>query len=93
MSTQRSKGTVRINQFGKRSAPGARPSNGTITHLTGGPNNDQTKINSAHFYDHGIGPSSYTRKNKGVAHTGKSQTSMKYTYIGSNGKAAGTANQ
>ncbi len=85
MSTQRTKGHVKINSVKGRSAPGARPSNGTISRLTGGPNNDQTKMHSAHIYDHGVGPEAYTRMKRAVAKTGRSQ-SGKQGYLSLRGK-------
>lgn len=87
-----SKVTVKINRFSGRTAPGAKPSNGTISRLSVDPHAEQTKMHSPHTYDHGIGPSSYTRKNKSVARTGPSQNA-KQTYIGKNGVATGTANK
>jgi hypothetical protein len=87
MSTQRTKGTVKINQVGhKRMAPG----NSDIVHAgeTSRSGGVKPSMSMASKYDHGHGPKEYSHFGKSTAKSGKSQ-SPKQTYIGLNGTKRG----
>jgi hypothetical protein len=87
MSTQRTKGKVSINQIGKsRMAPGNTEivHAGEFRHGAG----VLPSMSRASKYDHGHGPKEFTKMNKSVAKTGRSQN-PKQVYIGKNGIGRG----
>ena len=91
MSTQRTKGHVKVNQIGtKRMAPGNSEivHSGEYRHGSG----VMPTIYKASKYDHGTGPKEYTHMGKKVAGSGSSQ-SPKQTYLSKRGTGSGTVNQ
>lgn len=91
MSTQRTKGHVKVNQIGtKRMAPGSTEAvlMGQFRHGKG----VMPEIHRASKYDHGTGPKEYTHMGKKVAGSGSSQ-SPKQTYLSKRGTGSGTVNQ
>lgn len=91
MATQRSKGSVKINDIGtKRMAPGTTEAvlMGQFRHGKG----CRPTIQRASKYDHGQGPKEYTHMGKSVAKSGSSQA-PKQTYLSKKGTGSGTVNQ
>jgi hypothetical protein len=91
MSTQRTKGKVKINQVGlSRMAPG----NSEIVHAGEYRHGSgvMPALHKASKYDHGTGPKEYTHMGKSVAGTGKSQN-PRQTYLSKRGTGAGTVNE